>query len=90
MIYTRGQTLVAEKRKIYFHFQSRTVAYNEYKKIKKRVNAEIQSIKNVGLKFSLKMEHNLYGGQKRVWNMLRNRRKFINELINTNAITTKQ
>lgn len=52
-----------------------------------RVNNEIQQLKkNYWEKFSKKMEYNLYGGQKKIWNMLRSRKKPINETVQVNTI----
>lgn len=36
------------------------------------------------------MEHDLYRSQKRVWNMLKNHKKSINEFVNINIITVEQ
>lgn len=36
------------------------------------------------------MEHDLYGAQRKIWNMLRNQRKNINELIQTNKISSEE
>ena len=35
------------------------------------------------------MGHELYGGQKRIWNMLRNRKRPVNEYIQISKITTE-
>ncbi|XP_048520755.1 uncharacterized protein LOC125503830 [Dendroctonus ponderosae] len=34
-------------------------------------------------------EHDLYGGQKRIWNMLRNRKRPVNEYIQISKISTE-
>lgn len=36
------------------------------------------------------MEHNLYGGQIKVWHMLKNRKKTVNKYIQTTAITLEK
>lgn len=36
------------------------------------------------------MEYDLYGAQKRVWNMLRNRKKHVNEFVRTTRITPEE
>lgn len=57
------------------------------------MNGEIQTIKrSFWKKFSSDMEHDLYGRQKRVWNMLRNRKKPVNEyvIVCTTRITTEE
>jgi len=33
------------------------------------------------------MDHDLYGAQKKVWKMLKNRTKPINEFVQTNRVT---
>lgn len=84
------KTLAAEKRKAYLQLRSKTVTYDEYKTVRNRVNTAIQAIKRrFWGKFSSDMEHDLYGGQKRIWNMLRNRKKPVNEYVHTKSITTE-
>lgn len=62
--------LAAEKRRAYLQYRSGTTTCNQYKCVRNRVNAEIQLIKReFWERFSSELEHDLYGGQKRVWNM---------------------
>ncbi|KAH1024898.1 hypothetical protein HUJ05_009734 [Dendroctonus ponderosae] len=84
------KNLAAEKRKAYLQYRSNTITYEVYKAVRNRVNAEIQSIKRQHWeKLSADMEHDLYGGQKRIWNMLRNRKRPVNEYIQITKITTE-
>lgn len=46
--------------------------------------------KNYWERFSSKMEHDLYGGQKKVWNMLRTRKKPINEQVRNTKMTPEE
>ena len=82
------KSLAKKKRESYLQFRSKTITYNEYKLTRNRVNSEIQAIKtSYWEKFSKDMERDLYGGQKKIWNMLRNRKKPINEFIQTTKIS---
>lgn len=85
------KTLATEKRKSYLQYRSRIITYDEYRIMRNRVNGEIQAIKrSFWEKFSSDMEHDLYGGQRRIWNMLRNRKKPVNEYVHTTRITTEE
>ena len=82
------KSLAKKKRESYLQFRSKTITYNEYKLTRNRVNSEIQAIKILYWeKFFKDMERDLYGGQKKIWNMLRNRKKSINEFIQTTNIS---
>jgi len=68
-----------------------TTDYDSYKIIRNRVNEEIRRMKyQFWEKFSTDMEHNLYGGQKKIWNTLRNRRRVVNEYVPITTITTEE
>lgn len=55
------------------------------------MNEAIRKLKrNCWEEFSADMEHHLYGAQKRVWNMLRNRKKHVNEFVQTTRITPEE
>lgn len=55
------------------------------------MDAEISRIKReYWEQFSNDMKRDLYGGQRKVWNMLRNRRKPINDYIQISKITKKE
>lgn len=41
-------------------------------------------------RFSKDMEHDLYGGQKKIWNILRNRKRPINEFIQMSTINKNE
>ncbi|KMQ87351.1 rna-directed dna polymerase from mobile element jockey-like protein [Lasius niger] len=85
------RTLAEKKRYAYLQYRSKTITYREYKEVRNRVNEAIRQIKrDFWEKFSADMEYDLYGAQKRVWNMLRNRRKHVNELVQTTRITTDE
>lgn len=59
--------------------------------MRNRVNETIQRIKrDFWEKFSADMEYDLYGAQKRVWNMLKNRKKHVNEFVQTIKITSEE
>lgn len=80
--------LAREKREAYIKFiNNRTpVEYERYKEIRNRTTNEIKLKKNYWERFSTEMEHDLYGGQRRVWNMLRNRKRPVNEEVQISAI----
>jgi endonuclease/exonuclease/phosphatase family metal-dependent hydrolase len=85
--------LAEEKRKSYLSYRSSptTAEYKKYVQVRNRVNSQISRIKkNYWKKFTEDMEKDLYGAQKKVWKMLRNRKKPINELIQTKSITIEQ
>ncbi|XP_055384192.1 uncharacterized protein LOC129613898 [Condylostylus longicornis] len=76
------KVLASEKREAYLRFKRQQVSYNEYKVVRNRINIAIDNIKkNYWENFSNEMEHDLYGAPKKVWNMLRNRKKPINEYL---------
>lgn len=81
--------LANEKRKAYIRYcNNRTPEeHGRYKGIRNRINSAIKrNKKDYWEKFSKDMEHDLYGGQKKIWNILRNRKKPINEEINIISI----
>lgn len=74
--------LANEKRKAYLKYRSQSLTLDEDKAIRNSVNNKIQYIKRAHWEsFSSDIEHDLYGGQNKIWNMLRNRKKPINEHI---------
>lgn len=79
------KTLAEEKRKAYLEYKSNRSQqeFNRYKvERNSRVNNNIQNLKKrYWEKFSSDMEHDLYGGQKKIWKMLRNRK---NQLMKRN------
>lgn len=85
------KTLAEEKRKSYLLYRSRAITYDEYKVVRNRINENIQKIKREHWeRFSSDMEHDLYGGQKKIWNLLRSRKKPINEYIQSTRITSEE
>ncbi|XP_045467858.1 craniofacial development protein 2-like [Harmonia axyridis] len=83
------KTLAEEKRTAYLQFRSKKLTCEGYKLVRNRVNEQIQAIKrSFWEKFSSDMEHDLYGAQKKVWNMLRNRKKPVNEHIQMTRISS--
>ncbi|KAJ4436358.1 hypothetical protein ANN_18990, partial [Periplaneta americana] len=80
--------LVTEKRQTYVEYKNKVKTHEEYKAIRNVVNDKIKQIKqNYWEKFSKDMEKDLYGGQKKVWKMLRNRKKPINEYLQIPSIS---
>lgn len=74
--------LAKEKNKAYIRYvNNRSVEeYQVYKKERNRTTNAIKQLKRTyGEKFSVEMEHDLYGDQKKIWNMLRKRKKQVNE-----------
>lgn len=85
------RTLTEEKRNAYLIYRSKLITYEDYRQIRNKVNEEIRQIKrDYWEKFSAVMEHDLYGEQKKLWNMLRNRKKHVNESLQTTKITTDE
>lgn len=85
------RTLAEEKRNAYLKYRNKTTTYEDYRQIRNKVNKEIRQIKRgYREKFSADMEHDLYGAQKKVWNMLRNRRKHVNESVQIAKIPTDE
>lgn len=83
--------LAAEKRKAYTQHRNKVITYEQYKTVRNRVNTKIQEIKRkYWEKFSTDMEHDMYGGQKKIWKMLRSRKKPVNEYIQISKITTEE
>lgn len=82
--------LVEEKRKAYLRYRSNQTAaeLEGYKTIRNRVNNRIKELKKQYWEgFTKSMESDLYGSQRKIWNMLRNRKKQVNELIQLPEIT---
>ncbi|XP_057671969.1 uncharacterized protein LOC130903737 [Diorhabda carinulata] len=80
-----------EKRKSYLQYISQTITYADYKVVRNKTNMEIQTIKRqFWEKYSSDMENDLYGGQKKIWNMIRDIKRPINEYIHTKTITLKE
>lgn len=72
------KVLAEEKRKVYLRYRSNQTAIEleGYKAIRNRVNNRIKELKRQYWEgFTKSMESDLYGSQKKIWNMLRNRKK---------------
>ena len=77
------------KRKCYLRYKSiqSEEALAEYVQVRNEVNARIKSIKREHwAKFTSDMDYDLYGAQKKVWKMLRNRKKPVNEFVQTKGV----
>ncbi|KAH1008228.1 hypothetical protein HUJ05_008802, partial [Dendroctonus ponderosae] len=61
---------------------------DEYLKVYKRERSRTTNAikRTYWERFSVEMEHDLYGGQKKIWTMLRKRKKTVNEEVVINAI----
>ena len=84
------KTLANEKRAAYIHYRSNKQPdeYNKYKIIRNKINSKIKTLKkNYWEKFSNDMQHDFYGTQKKIWNILRNQKKPINEYVQTTQIS---
>lgn len=78
------KVLAEEKRKAYLLYKSNQMAeeLEEYKIIRNRINNRIKELKKQYWEgFTKNMERDLYGSQRKIWNMLRNRKKHVNKLI---------
>lgn len=87
------KTLASQKKEAYIKYKNRrtTEEYERYKATRNRVNDAIKEIKKTYWeKFSADMEHDLYGGQRKVWNTLRNRKRTVNEEVQVNMITPEK
>lgn len=87
------KTLSKEKKDAYIRYKNMktTEEYEKYKMTRNKVNDAIKEMKKAYWeKFSTDMEHDLYGGQKKIWNTLRNRKRAVNEEVQTNAITPEK
>lgn len=87
------KNLVSGKRKAYLEYRGNKTpeAYEIYKQIRNRTHNEIMMLKKeYWIRFSKDMEHDLYGGQKKIWNILRNRKKPINEFIQMSTINKNE
>lgn len=85
------KTLSEEKKRSYLSYRQGNITYNEYVVTRNRVNSGISAIKRESWeRFSSDMEHDLYGGQKKVWNMLRNLQKPLNEAVSFSKISTSE
>ncbi|XP_044749780.1 uncharacterized protein LOC123310377 [Coccinella septempunctata] len=61
--------------------------YEVYRVVRNRTTNAIKELKKRYWEdFSVEMEHDLYGGQRKIWNMLRKRKKPVNEEVVINAI----
>ncbi|XP_057671223.1 uncharacterized protein LOC130902950 [Diorhabda carinulata] len=81
--------LANEKKKAYIKYiTNRTQEeYEVYKRVRNRTTNTIKELKKTYWEnFSVEMEHDLYGGQKKIWNMIRKRKKPINEEVVINFI----
>ena len=81
------KTLAAEKRAAYIKYLSNKTdeQRQQYVAVRNRVNAKITQIKkDYWEKFSTDMQHDLYGGQRRIWNFIRSQKKPVNEQIVVN------
>ncbi|KAH1024931.1 hypothetical protein HUJ05_009761 [Dendroctonus ponderosae] len=78
--FTQEVKMPAEKkRRSYLQYITKSIKYNEYMLVRNRINSERQTLKAAHWEtFSTGMERDLFGGQKKVWNMLRSRKKPIN------------
>lgn len=92
MIQRRDKSAIGREEKILHTIQKcGTIDHDSYKITRNRVNEEIRRIKHqFWEKFSTDMEHDLYRGQKKIWNTLRNRRRAVNEYIQITTITTEK
>lgn len=61
--------------------------YQNYVTVRNRVNSRIREIKNeYWRRFSVDMEHDMYGSQKRIWKLLRGLKKSTNESVEIKSI----
>lgn len=82
--------LSQQKKKSYLRYRSSPTTEKrvEYTEVRNRINARIKAIKrDYWAKFTSDMDHDLYGAQKKVWKMLKNRKKPVNEFVQTKGVT---
>lgn len=85
--------LAKEKREAYITYRNNKTPteLDKYKVIRNRVNQAIKELKEQYWEnFSISMEHDLYGGQKKVWKMLRKRKRPVNEEVQVATISEEQ
>lgn len=85
--------LAVEKKKAFLTFKQNQTPdeYSKYVVVRNRVNAQIHKIKEEHWEgFTKGMEHDLYGAQRKVWKMIQNQKKEINEYINNTNISKTQ
>ena len=76
--------LTHEKRKAYLKYISKPTTEQrlEYREVRNRVNSRIREIKEgYWESFTADMEHDIYGAQKKVWQLIRRTKKEVNELV---------
>jgi hypothetical protein len=87
------KVLANEKRQSYLKYRSnpKPEERQEYITVRNRVNSEITKIKKeFWMKFTKDMEFDMYGTQRKVWKMLKNKKKPVNEFVQTKKITVQQ
>ena len=81
--------LAKQKKKSYLKYKSQPTQehLHEYVAVRNRVNARIKGIKREHwIKFTSDMDHDMYGAQRKVWKMLKNRKKPVNEYVQTRRV----
>lgn len=82
--------LSQQKKKSYLIYRSSPTPekHSEYTEVRNRINARIKAIKrDYWAKFTSDMDYDLDGAEKKVWKMLKNRKKPINEFVQTKGVT---
>ncbi|XP_045466615.1 craniofacial development protein 2-like [Harmonia axyridis] len=85
--------LAKQKKKAFLRYINAKTreAYDEYKLVRNRVNGSIKDLKKEYWEhFSSEMENDLYGGQKKIWKVLRKCKRDINGDIQVNNIRPEQ
>ncbi|KAF2878970.1 hypothetical protein ILUMI_27200 [Ignelater luminosus] len=86
------EKLAEEKRKSYLIYRSSPTyeKYLKYVETKNRVNSRIKTTKRENwTKFTSDMNHNIYGTQRKVWKMLKNRKTPVTSLYRQKNIKIK-
>lgn len=81
--------LAEEKRESYLTYRSSPTQekLTKYVETRNKVNSRIKTIKREHwAKFTSDMDHDIFGAQRKVWKMLKNRKKPVNEFIQTKTI----
>jgi hypothetical protein len=82
--------LAQEKRKAFLKYigEPSIEQRSEHREVRNRVNARIREIKEgYWENFTADMEYDIYGAQKKVWKLIRSKKKEVNELVINNKIT---
>lgn len=85
--------LAETKKRTYLQYKSNpsNEQHTKYIRIRNEVNSKIKTIKReYWSKFTSDMDYDMYGAQRKVWKMLKNRKKPVNEYVQTKGVPLEQ